>query len=124
LFYIHHDESISTQVAQAFVDKRKPDNFDSWVQRIMPNHTSPLMLSQITQDNFADILSIFWKKNIGEWQSNPALTSIPFGDLFDLSLITPWVEKLCGQPISDPDQLAATHQAWLNKNSKLATALL
>jgi hypothetical protein len=124
LFYIDHDDSISTQVAQAFVDKRTPDNFESWVQRIMPNHTPPSMLSQITQDNFADILSIFWKRNIREWQSNPALTPIPFRDLFDLSSLTHWVEQLCGQPISNPDQLSATHQAWLSKNSKLAMALI
>jgi hypothetical protein len=124
LFYIHHTESISTQVAQAFVDKRKPENFDQWVQRIMPAHTPPSMLSQITQDNFADILSVFWKKNIREWQSNSALTPIPFCDLFDLSLIAPWVEQLCGQPISDHGRLSNTHQTWLNKNSKLARALL
>jgi len=124
LFYIHHDESISTQVAQVFVDKRKQENFESWVQRIMPNNIPSSMLAQITQDNFANILSIFWKKNIGEWQSNPMLTPIPFRDLFDFSSITPWVEQLCGQPISDPDKLADTHRAWLNKNSKLATALL
>lgn len=124
LFYIHHDDSISTKVAQAFVDKRKPDNFDSWVQRIMPNHTPPSMLSQINQDNFADILSIFWKKNLRDWQSNSALTPIPFKDLFDSASITQWVERLCNQPISDPDRLANTHQAWLNKNSTLATALL
>jgi len=124
LFYIHYEDSKTPAVVQAFANKRKQSEFDNWIQKIMPSHVPTVLLSQINQNNFVDALGIFWKKNIQQWQANSMLTPIPLQDLFDLTALTKWVERLCNQPLSNPKQLSDTYQAWLNKNLRLATALL
>jgi hypothetical protein len=114
---------MSAAIVQAFIHKRKMPDFDNWVQTMLP-HIPVGIMSRVNQDNLADVLSIFWKKNIQSWQSNSKLIPIPFRDLVDQTGLTKWVERLCNQPLSDPARLAQTQQAWLDKNSALASALL
>ena len=124
LFYIHHTDNVATAVAQAFVDKCKETDFDGWIQTVLPKPTPISVRSHINQDNFAEVLGIFWKRNIQEWKTNPVLIPIPIQELFNLTQLSEWVERLCNRPLSNPARLAAVHQMWLSKNSKLANELL
>lgn len=123
LFYIKYNEEDALPVINAFICKRLEADFNLWVKLTMPPQTPSVLLDKITLDNFSNVLSIFWKKNMSEWDLNSSLTPIPFRDLFDLPKLSKWVERLCGQPLRDPAQLAKTHQAWLNKNSILSKIL-
>lgn len=122
LFYIHHNDNDTLPIVEAFIRKRPEIDFDLWV-KTMSSHIPSELLDKINPENYRDVLSIFWKKNIRCWQANSLLTPIPFRDLFEISTLTNWVERLCGQPLSNPDQLASMHQAWLDKNSTLLTSL-
>lgn len=123
LFYIHHDDADTLAIVRTFIQKRAESNIDLWIKQTMPRHIPETIIAKINQENFDNVLSIFWKKNIQEWQSNSLLTPIPIRDLFNIVKLTKWVETLCGQPLSNPTQLANTHQMWLNKNSILLTSL-
>lgn len=123
LFYIHYSDADSLSVVQTFIRKRAESDFNAWIKQTMPTHIPDKLLGQINQENFANVLDIFWKKNINEWQSNPMLTPIPLQDLFELTSLTKWAVQLCNQPLTDPAKLTNTHQTWLSKNFDLLTSL-
>ena len=124
LFYIHYENDKTSTVVKEFIHKRMKPEVENWIKEIMPPHIPAKLVSKINSNNIEDVLSIFWTKNINRWQANSMLTPIPLQDLFDLSMLTKWVERLCDQPLTDPDRLADTYQAWLSQNSRLANALI
>lgn len=124
LFYIHYNDIYTQIIVQTFMYKRQESDFAMWVKKTMPPNIPRELIEKINQENFSNALSIFWKKNMREWQSNSMLTPIPLQDFFDSKTLTKWVERLCGQPISDKIKFNNTHQAWLDKNSELISTLL
>lgn len=124
LFYIYYHDLATPMIVETFINKRKGEDFNKWLQEILPTHIPSALQSRVTQHNLIDVLGIFWKKNMHNWQANAALTPIPMTDLFELTALSQWVERLCNQPLSNPAQLAKTHRAWLAKNSNLVSALL
>jgi len=118
IYFIDYPDHCVPGVVEVFIQKQHQGDVKNFIE--VNRETLPVWAKdKLTEQNFLEIFSLLWLKQLKIWRLQSGLKPIMFKDFFNPQIFQSIVKQVIGRPIVDIEQFDSTYSDWIQHNDTL-----